>query len=192
MLTGNNAGQMEAARRELEKAEKDWPHSKAIAEIRYYFDARWGDPANALNLQRGGDVPTADEGMQLYLQARISPTPANIDAVLRFYRLQFEKYPMASPPYIQALGTFGRYDEVYRVLLGKPEATWDYDHYDYDYPFRPHMRPMLADRRFMDVASRTGMLTVWRKSGDWPDFCNDPKLPYDCQREAAKYPDKAP
>jgi tetratricopeptide (TPR) repeat protein len=185
------AGQMEAARRELEKAEQDWPHSKAITEIRYYFDARYGDPANALDLQRAGYAPT-DEGMQLYVQARISPTPANVTAVLRFYRLQFEKYPMASPPYIQALGTFGRFDEVYRVLLSKPEATWDYDHYDYDFLFRPRLRPMLADPRFMDVAHRAGMLTIWRKSGDWPDFCNDPKLPYDCQKEAAKYPDKAP
>jgi tetratricopeptide (TPR) repeat protein len=184
------AGQMEAARRELEKAAQDWPHSKAIGEIRYYFDLRWGDPANALNLQRIGEAPAdADEGRQLYLQARINPTPANIDAVLRFYRQQFEKYPEASPNYIQALGTFGRFDEVYRVLLSRPEATWDYDHYDYDILFRPHMRPMLFDRRFMDVAHRAGLLTVWRKSGDWPDFCNDPKLPYDCQKEAAKYPD---
>lgn len=187
------AGKMESARRELEKAEQDWPNSKAIAEIRYGFDLRYGDPANALNLLRAGDVlsPT-DEGTPLYLQARISPTPANVNAVLRFYRLIFEKHPMASPLYIQALGTFGRFDEVYRVLLSRPEATWDYDHYDYDLLFRPHMRPMLADPRFMDVAHRTGLLTAWRKSGDWPDFCNDPKLPYDCQREAAKYPDKSP
>jgi len=26
----------------------------------------------------------------------------------------------------------------------------------------------------------------WRKSGKWPDFCFDPKLPYDCKVEAAK------
>ena len=186
------AGQMKSARRELEKAEQDWPHSKAIAEIRSFFDMRWGDPANALKLQRLGEAKATDEGMQLFLQARINPTPANIDAVLRYYRRLFEKYPDSSPLYIQALGTFGRFDEVYRVLLGRPEATSEYDHYDYDFPFRPHMRPMLADPRFMDVAHRTGLLTAWRKSGDWPDFCDDPKLPYDCQREATKYPDKAP
>ncbi len=183
------AGQMKSARRELEKAEQDWPNSKAVAGIQRFFDMRWGDPANALRLQRMGDVQATDEGMELYLQARINPTPANIDAVLRFYRRLFEKYPDDTSLYIQALGTFGRFDEVYRVLLGRPEATSAYNHYDADYPFRPHMRPMLADPRFMDVAHRIGILTVWRKSGDWPDFCNDPKLPYDCQKEAAKYPD---
>lgn len=187
------AGQMEAARRELEKAEQDWLHSKAIEEIRAFFDVRFGDPVNALRLQRGGDVPVgADEGMELFLQARISPTPANVDAVLRYYRLQFEKFPAGdTTQYVQALGTFGRFDEVYRVLLGGPEAIKDYSGSNQEILFRPHMRPMLADPRFMDLAHRNGTLSVWRKSGDWPDFCNDPKLPYDCQREAAKYPDMA-
>ena len=189
-----DAGQMEAARRELEKAEQDWPHSKAIAEIRQFFDVRFGDPVNALRVLRGGDVPGPtgiSEGMELFLQARISPTPANVDAVLRYYRLNFKKYPFDTSLYIQALGTFGRFDEVYRVLLSGHDATDEYRGSDQEILFRPHMRPMLADRRFMDVAHRTGILSVWRKSGDWPDFCNDPKLPYDCQREAAKYPDKA-
>jgi tetratricopeptide (TPR) repeat protein len=186
------AGQMKSARRELEKAAQDWPHSKAIEEIQRIFEMRWGDPANALRLQRIGEVQATDEGMELFLKARIEPTPANISAALRYYRLQFEKYPYDTPLYIQALGTFGRFDEVYRVLLGKPEAISEWDHYDYEYLFRPQMRPMLADPRFMDLAHRIGILTVWRKSGDWPDFCDDPKLPYDCQKEAAKYPDKAP
>jgi tetratricopeptide (TPR) repeat protein len=185
-------GQMEAARRELEKARQDWPNSKVFAEIRSFFDMRWGDPANALKLQRIGDVPATDEGRELFLQARINPTPANIDAVLRFYRRVFEIEPEATSLYIQALGTFGRFEEVYRVLLSRPEATAEYRWADNEILFRPHMRPMLADPRFMDVAHRTGILSVWRKSGDWPDFCNDPKLPYDCRREAAKYPDKAP
>jgi len=54
------------------------------------------------------------------------------------------------------------------------------------------MRPMFNDPRFINVAYRAGMLTFWRKSGQWPDFCHDPKLPYDCKREAAKYPLEAP
>jgi hypothetical protein len=54
------------------------------------------------------------------------------------------------------------------------------------------MKGMLVDPRFMDVAFRSGMLTYWRKSGQWPDFCDDPKLPYDCRREAAKYPMEPP
>jgi tetratricopeptide (TPR) repeat protein len=183
-------GQMEAARRELEKATRDWPNSKAIAGILYFFDMQFGDPATALRLQQAGDVQAPDEGLQLLLKARINPTPANIDAVLRYYRRLFELEPKETRRYIQALATFGRFDEVYRLLLSRPEATAEYSHLDEEVLFRPHMRPMLADPRFMDVAHRAGMLKFWRKSGDWPDFCNDPKLPYNCQKEAAKYPDR--
>ena len=184
-------GQMEAARRALEKAEQDWPHSKAITAISYFFDLQFGDPATALKLQRIVDVPATDEGIQLLLQARANATSANIDAVLRYYRRLFELEPRETRRYIQALAWFGRFDEVYRLLLSRPEATADFSHLDEEVLFRPHMRPMLADPRFMDVAHRAGMLKFWRKSGDWPDFCNDPKLPYDCQKEAVKYPDKA-
>ena len=132
-----------------------------------------------------------DEGMQLYLEARISPTPANIEAVLRYYRLQYEKDPGESFRYIQALGTFGRFGEAYSVLLGNPEAIEPFTR-DGEGLFRPYMRGILNDPRFMDVAFQSGMLTYWRKSGQWPDFCNDPKLPYDCRREGAKYPLEPP
>jgi tetratricopeptide (TPR) repeat protein len=186
-------GQMDAARRELDDARRSWPRSPSIAIIQYYFDLRYGDARRALNILRSGDMgPTnSDEGTQLYLQARISPTPANVEGVLGYYRLQFEKDPEDTFRYVQALGTFGHFNDAYSVLLGKPEAVENFTR-DGEGLFRPYMRPMLNDPRFMDVAFRTGMLTYWRKSGRWPDFCSHPKLPYDCQREAAKYPMEPP
>jgi hypothetical protein len=36
------------------------------------------------------------------------------------------------------------------------------------------------------VAQRLGLLNYWRLSGEWPDFCFQPDLPYDCKAEAAK------
>jgi hypothetical protein len=39
----------------------------------------------------------------------------------------------------------------------------------------------------MAGAARMGLLHYWKVSGKWPDFCFDPKLPYDCRKEAAKY-----
>ena len=122
----------------------------------------------------------------MYLQARLSPTPANIAALLSYYRMQFERDPTNSFGYLQALGNFGRIDEAYRVLA-KPEAIEPFTH-DGEGLFRPYMRGIRNDPRFMGVAHRAGLLAFWRKSGDWPDFCRDPQLPYDCQKEAAKYP----
>ena len=52
--------------------------------------------------------------------------------------------------------------------------------------FRPTMRALRSDPRFMRVAAHLGLLAHWRNSGKWPDFCFEPDLGYDCQTEAAK------
>ena len=44
--------------------------------------------------------------------------------------------------------------------------------------------PLRKDPRFMQLALRIGLVDYWRKSGHWPDFCADPKLPYNCKTEA--------
>jgi hypothetical protein len=44
--------------------------------------------------------------------------------------------------------------------------------------------PLRKDPRFMQLATRLGMVDYWRSSGHWPDFCADPGLPYNCQTEA--------
>ena len=36
------------------------------------------------------------------------------------------------------------------------------------------------------VAKRLGLLDYWQKTENWPDFCFDPDLRYDCKKEAAK------
>ena len=38
----------------------------------------------------------------------------------------------------------------------------------------------------MRVAQRLKLLDYWRSSDRWPDFCRDPKLPYDCKKVAAQ------
>jgi hypothetical protein len=38
----------------------------------------------------------------------------------------------------------------------------------------------------MQLAARFRLVDYWRSSGNWPDFCSDPGLPYDCRKEAAR------
>ncbi|MEO5809022.1 MAG: hypothetical protein ABIR51_02940, partial [Sphingomicrobium sp.] len=51
---------------------------------------------------------------------------------------------------------------------------------------QPAFRAFRRDPRFIALAGRTNILAYWRSSGNWPDFCNEPDLPYDCKAEAAK------
>jgi hypothetical protein len=39
----------------------------------------------------------------------------------------------------------------------------------------------------MKSAADYGLISYWRSSGKWPDFCADRGMTYDCKREAAKY-----
>lgn len=54
------------------------------------------------------------------------------------------------------------------------------------YLFLPPAAPLRADRRFMQLAKRLGLVAYWRKTDRWPDFCREPGLPYNCRAEAAK------
>ena len=52
--------------------------------------------------------------------------------------------------------------------------------------FLPTTAAMRSDPRFMPLARNLGLIDYWRSTGQWPDFCNEPDLPYDCHVEAAK------
>jgi tetratricopeptide (TPR) repeat protein len=185
------AGQPSAAERELKAAESNWRRSAAIAALRFKFDLRYGDAANALRMLKNNEVPdvTPNESMELFLQARAEPSAANIEAALQSYRAALLKSNWSVLNYVQALGEFQKVDEAYHALASTPAEPW---YSNGDIFFRPFMRAIRADPRFMQIAYRTGLLSFWRKGGDWPDFCRDPKLPYDCRNEAAKYPLEPP
>jgi hypothetical protein len=60
------------------------------------------------------------------------------------------------------------------------------DPYAPPYLFLPTTANLLVDRRFMLVARDLGLVSYWRTSGHWPDFCRNPSLPYSCSVEADK------
>jgi tetratricopeptide (TPR) repeat protein len=174
----------------LEQAEKIWPGSTVLNGTRYRLDLRYGDPRNALVLleHRGsGDASPVpmDGAWRMFLQARIDPNQANIDKALAGFRKRANSRP-GDWGYFQALGTFRRVDEAFAAL--QSDEAIDSLGGSRDAFFRVHMRPIYSDPRFIGVAQRLGLLTYWKKTGIWPDFCREPHLPYSCRKEAAKYP----
>ena len=86
---------------------------------------------------------------------------------------------------VQTLATFGRTEEALRILV-------DFDHPEYDgYQsepfFRPALRAVRRDPRFMQAMANMGLAHFWKRSGLWPDFCFEADLPYDCKKEAGRY-----
>jgi TolB-like protein len=59
-----------------------------------------------------------------------------------------------------------------------------------DFSWRTMFYPMTAsmrrDPRFMPLMHRAGLAQYWLETDRWPDFCEDPSLPYDCRQEARR------
>ena len=188
-----NSGQTEAARKELQEAEGIWPTSTTLADIRFAFDMRFGDPANALRLMRenavagftlGSTVAVPNPGPERFLLARIDPTPQNIDAAANAYLERFRRDPADAGSMILSLGLFGRVDQIFEAMT-HPVAIRSMKGHT-NILFRPYMKPMLHDPRFVQLATRLGLIRYWTETGKWPDFCLDTDLPYDCKIEASK------
>lgn len=54
--------------------------------------------------------------------------------------------------------------------------------------FYPEMKAFRHDPRFIPLADRLGLLRYWRDANQWPDFCAEPDLPYDCRQVRTAMP----
>ena len=175
------AGRVDAARAELQRAERLWPDTLALRELRYEFHWHFGDPMLALKLT----PPGLPKGRELFLRARAAPTEANIDRFLAFIHAMYARQGRTDigRPIVQEFATFHQEEHIYDRLLD-PRNN-DVSTLSEVY-FQPALKTFRRDRRFMLLARKAGLLDYWRKSGRWPDFCFEEELPYDCKAEAAK------
>ena len=177
-------GDVDGALAEMVKAERLWPGASSVIEARYRVHLRYGDPNEALRLIRSRAIDTpAAYVQQLFLEARIDPSSENVERAIRQIRNRYRDNPDAIGNYSQTLAEFDRNEELLNVLNSAPvEALAPTT----EELFRPAFRKLHRDPRFMRVAKRAGLLSYWRATDKWPDFCSAPDLPYDCRREAAK------
>jgi adenylate cyclase len=179
-----NSGRTDAAFEEIEKAERYWPGSSDIARTKYILNSRYGDPAKALAYVESSAYVGDVERARIYLQARMKPTPANIDRAIEASRDAFRAdNPQSAASLLQILGMFGRQKELLDLVMRMPSAEFVPIQ---DVLFRPTMRILWLDPRSLLLAKRLGLLQYWNSSGKWPDFCSQPNFPYDCKKEAAK------
>lgn len=61
------------------------------------------------------------------------------------------------------------------------------DAYSRQYLFLPHNRLMRADPRSIELAARFGLVDYWLDTDQWPDFCKEEKLSYDCKKQRLQH-----
>jgi DNA-binding SARP family transcriptional activator/tetratricopeptide (TPR) repeat protein/TolB-like protein len=157
----------------------------ALAEFRYQAlvgDHRRAsqlllDPNQGLHFQ-----PVRAAMWNALLAMRAEPSPAHEAEAEQAFLAAIQAIPDINPWTLETLSLLHRVDEAY-VYADRmpPRAPWDDST---DALFDVVTRPLRADPRFMTLADRLGFVTIWRTTGQWPDFCNDPDLGYDCRVEA--------
>ena len=180
------AGLVEPARKQLEELERRWPGTASARQTRYVFEFRYGDPKVALAMP---ETQEGTAGVPYLLEARIDPSPAKIDRLVKFLRARKDKFGTDAGAdrlayYTLAMARFHQDDELFDTLMswGKPD---DLALLGVVY-FRPELREFRKEPRFMQVMKRAGLVDYWRSSGKWPDFCFYADMTYDCRKEAAK------
>jgi hypothetical protein len=77
-------------------------------------------------------------------------------------------------------GYFGYVDETFRAIQGSTDRIDS----GIRFLFVPQLRAVRADPRFMPLAAHLGLVDYWLDTEQWPDFCTEEKLPYDCKEAA--------
>lgn len=179
IMTLAYSGQIDNARRELAEAEKLWAGTGALRDVQWAFYYRYGDPAIAKTV---ADTP-ADWSVT-YLDARANPSPATIGPLLALLRpLIGNPEPGVYGFATQALAEFNQLDTLFESIDRVPTKVAASQSYIL---FRPAFAAARRDRRFLALTKRIRLHDFWRQSGQWPDFCDDSALTYDCRTGAPR------
>ncbi len=173
------SGRLPHAYEELREAEQVSTDEWNVIDARFRLDLRYGNARRALAMLRQHGT---SEQHEAFLIARIEPSPSNVERAIAMARTSSAR-TASFGSLLHVLAAFGRFDEIFNVLIRTPALGRDDS---ISVVFRPDLKPFRQHARFLQIARRFGLLDYWQKSGRWPDFCFEPGLPYDCKSEAAK------
>jgi DNA-binding winged helix-turn-helix (wHTH) protein/tetratricopeptide (TPR) repeat protein len=186
-------GSPERARAAVDRGVRLHPEHEETRRIQFEIEAFSGSPdAAAALLHRPQETPcncapATPEGiaaMDLYLKARKSGAAADADRAISALTTAVRQRRLQPRYLVFGAAALGRLDEAFamlnriagfdrRMLMGESGLLLE-----------GPAAPLWRDTRFWPLAAKAGYVEYWRKRGVWPDFCNDPALPYDCRVHA--------
>jgi DNA-binding winged helix-turn-helix (wHTH) protein/TolB-like protein len=166
----------------LERDARIWPNS--IKAVRLSMEARYGDPAAALQLLSDPSALPPMSDTQLadwrdFTLARRSGDKARIAAYVAEVRANVAAGRLSADAGIVRLISFNAVEDVFQVAA---QAAPDIGSEPF---FRSPGASVRADPRFLPLMAKLGVLTFWRSTGKWADFCEAADRPYDCRAMAA-------
>jgi DNA-binding winged helix-turn-helix (wHTH) protein/TolB-like protein/tetratricopeptide (TPR) repeat protein len=199
------AGQPKQARATIADAWRLWPDFWELPLSDFGISASTGDYGRALALL---DNPTVVKGvaspplgkssaLDVYRTALLalqSGTPDRKAAAARVMEQAADDGTVAHREAMQWLPSLGDVDGAFRQadlaftpeILSRAAGLWFGNTMGVGSLYKPGAAAMRRDPRFMVLAARLGLVDYWRSTGNWPDFCAEPGLPYNCKAEAAR------
>ena len=183
-------GQTAAGNAELERLQRLWPHSPVVwwdGLHVYRWENRWDELFALLDDRQSRPKSWTDSDFQRFkaaFMAEKSRTPAAI-AEARRQLLEPAEVSEADIDRFTSLATLGFTDDAFRMADRWTQAPLSAFNAP-QFLFRPEAAALRRDPRFIALTAKLGLVDYWRSTGEWPDFCSEPGLPYDCKAEAAK------
>lgn len=174
-------GEIKVAHQELDSlkvVQPDWER-----DVRWVVAAWWEDPAVALLKLR----PLAESSSRLKNYGcieRLLTALAHQGKSPGTRGLARDCDGMSPDWQVRVLARQGDIDGAYERM----EQSFPKNRQMHMFLFYPELKAFRHDPRFIQLAARLGLLNYWRDSNQWPDFCAEPDLPYDCRqvREAER------
>ena len=170
------------------RAERLWPGHPETLSHRARLLAYWPDPREAMTI-----LESIDKGVMAPFAAdvvrwRVNRGAVDLAALERRAEALARTEPEALWLFVSALAAM---DQTERALVWLQRASKERAHAQWSILFAPHATELRRDPRFFKAMAELGLVELWRQRGQWPDFCSEPGLRYDCRTEAAQLATRA-
>jgi TolB-like protein len=186
-------GQLREAKDSVDRVVSLWPSAPRSRQLQFWFTIFFRPPKEALALLDNPELrpdelePVAIAAWRDFITAGSGDDAARTKAKDVMTRMADDrKVDRANA--VQALSMLGDVDGAFAQMRKYVDETGGYHRGMLILPpailFYPTTAAMRRDPRFMPYAASLGLVTYWRATGKWPDFCSEPGLPYDCRKSA--------
>ncbi len=175
-----DAGRRDEAEGVILHMRETWPDNPYTWFARFETAARIGDAREAEamldDMRRRFFSASETAAWRTLLEARQAPSSAMAQRAIATLLDDRRRGIVTDAQLVEDIALLGRPNMALDLALRMPaqeeNAFW----------FRGILQPLRADPRFMAVADRQGLYSIWRATGLWPDFCGDRSLRYDCRK----------
>jgi len=182
------AGDVEGARTAISKFARFHPRSVPTTVARFDIAVFGGPPQEAEALlqdetRRLPFAPEAKAALRMFLKARATKSPADIDRAVEALR-KVTRTGQLDPYYlVQGAALLGRREDAFAAFDGQAADSSLY-RYARAYLVSTPTLALRTDPRFWRIAADGGLIRYWKVRNRWPDFCTAPATAMDCPRAA--------